>query len=207
MSQQSCHLLMVNADGLVGARRDTGWDEYVAGRCCAVLLTVALAGGFRWGGFVPPRVRLVPVAVGRGGVRLLSTGFGSSRTWWPPVAPRCRSPRMTLAGSLLRFALLACFVVALTLALLTAGLERPIARLLLLLGPQQRARIAWWLLLGPLVGGVGYVGAVIAVPSLLHGSNAFSAARPCRKDRNTSRHAWPVQLDPRSRKSAATSPS
>lgn len=83
---------------------------------------------------------------------------------------------MTGLAPLLQFALLAGFVVALALAVLAALLERPIARLLPGQRPQQRARIAWWWLVGPAVGGLGYAAAIVAAPSLLRGSTAFSAA-------------------------------
>lgn len=83
---------------------------------------------------------------------------------------------MTGIAPLLQFALLAGFVVALALAGLAALLERPVARLLAGQRPQQRARIAWWLLVGPAVGGFGYAAAIVAMPSLMRGSAAFSAA-------------------------------
>jgi Zn-dependent protease with chaperone function len=68
---------------------------------------------------------------------------------------------------LLEFALLSGFVVALALAALTAALRPVLSRGLQPLAPERRARIAWWLLVGPAVAGLTYT-----LATLLTGTGA-----------------------------------
>lgn len=83
---------------------------------------------------------------------------------------------MASHGPLLQFALLAGFVLAITLSLLLAACERPLRRLASGKAPAQRARIAWWVLVTPALAGIGYMVMTIAMPSVLHDSARFAAA-------------------------------
>ena len=67
-------------------------------------------------------------------------------------------------GSLLQSALLAGFVLAITLSLLVVACERPLSRLLSRQAPRQRVRILWWLLTEPILVGIGYAVVGIAMP-------------------------------------------
>ncbi len=77
--------------------------------------------------------------------------------------------------SLLQFALIAGFVLAATLTLLTAACERPLRRLLSDKTPPQRVRILWWVLVTPALAGTTYAVMTIAMPSVLHDSAGFAA--------------------------------
>lgn len=89
---------------------------------------------------------------------------------------------MVSHGPLLQFALLAGFVLAVTLTLLIAACEHPLRRLLSGKTPAQRARIAWWMLVTPALAGVVYMAMTIAMPSLLHDSARFAAACSAHSD-------------------------
>ncbi len=78
-------------------------------------------------------------------------------------------------GPLLQSALLAGFVLAVTLSLLIATSERPLSRLLSRQSPSQRVRILWWLLTTPALAGIGYAVVAIAMPSFFHDSARFAA--------------------------------
>lgn len=83
---------------------------------------------------------------------------------------------MASHGPLIQFALLAGFLLAITLSLLVAVCEHPLGRLLSRQPPHQRARILWWLLATPALAGIGYTAVVMAIPSVLQDSARFAAA-------------------------------
>ncbi len=83
---------------------------------------------------------------------------------------------MLSLGALLQFAVLAGFVLALTLALLIWALQGPLLRVLSNAAPAQRARLAWWMLVTPALAGTAYCFVTIAMPTLLHESASFTAA-------------------------------
>lgn len=83
---------------------------------------------------------------------------------------------MASHGPLLQFALLAGFVLAITLSLLIAAGERPLRHLLSSRAPAQRARIFWWMLVTPALAGIGYAATTIAMPSVSHGADLLAAA-------------------------------
>lgn len=79
-------------------------------------------------------------------------------------------------GPLLQFALLAGCLLAIKLTLLTAACESPLRRWMAGKTPDQRARIAWWMLVAPALAGMGYAATTVALPSVLHDSEKFSEA-------------------------------
>ena len=79
-------------------------------------------------------------------------------------------------GSLLQSALLAGFVLAITLSLLVVACERPLSRLLSRQAPRQRVRILWWVLTAPVLLGMAYALVAIVMPSVFHSSATFAAA-------------------------------
>lgn len=83
---------------------------------------------------------------------------------------------MTGPGELLQFALLAGFLMAITLGLLIAGCAHPLRRLLAASRPARRARMAWWLLVTPALVGLAYAGLTVGMPTLLQDSARFAAA-------------------------------
>ncbi|PKO84138.1 MAG: heat-shock protein HtpX [Betaproteobacteria bacterium HGW-Betaproteobacteria-11] len=83
---------------------------------------------------------------------------------------------MASYGPLLQFALLAGFVLAVTLSLLITACERPLRRILSGKTPSQRARMAWWMLVTPALAGIAYTTMTIAMPSMFDDSARFSAA-------------------------------
>ena len=83
---------------------------------------------------------------------------------------------MTGPGELLQFALLAGFLMAVTLGLLIAACALPLRRLLAVSTPARRARMAWWLLATPALVGLAYAGLTVGMPTLLHDSARFAAA-------------------------------
>jgi Zn-dependent protease with chaperone function len=83
---------------------------------------------------------------------------------------------MASHGQLLQFALLAGFVLATTLTLMIAACELPLRRLLSGKTPSQRARLSWWMLATPGLGGIAYTTLTITMPSLLYDSARFAAA-------------------------------
>lgn len=83
---------------------------------------------------------------------------------------------MTGPGELLQFALLAGFLMLITLGLLVAAGTRPLRRLLAASPPARRARMAWWLLAAPALVGLAYAGLIVAMPTLLRDSAQFAAA-------------------------------
>jgi len=80
------------------------------------------------------------------------------------------------SGSLIQFALLLGFVVAVTLSLLIGLCERRLRRLLAGKAPSQQARIVWWMLVTPALAGVSYAALTIAMPSMLESSIRFAEA-------------------------------
>lgn len=79
-------------------------------------------------------------------------------------------------GSLLQFALVAGFVVAIGLAALTALATRPLLSTLDAQPSEARARTVWWLLVGPAAVGLSYAVAIVAIPSLVSDTHGFAAA-------------------------------
>lgn len=79
-------------------------------------------------------------------------------------------------GQLLQFALLAGFVLAITLSLLIAVCEHPLRGRLSSRTPVQRARIVWWTLVTPALAGIVYAAMIVVMPSVFHGSDRWAAA-------------------------------
>lgn len=71
-------------------------------------------------------------------------------------------------GPVLQFALLAGFILAITLTLLTSSSEHLLRRMLQHKAPAQRARISWWMLVTPALAGIAYMSVTLAMPSVLH---------------------------------------
>lgn len=83
---------------------------------------------------------------------------------------------MVSHGPLLQFALLAGCVLAIELTLLTAACEAPLRRWMAGKTPDQRARIAWWMLIAPALAGMSYAATTVALPAVLNDSEKFSQA-------------------------------
>ena len=79
-------------------------------------------------------------------------------------------------GQLLQFALLAGFVLAITLSLLIAVCGRLLRRRLSSKTPPQRARITWWILVTPALAGIAYAAMTVAMQSVFHDSDRLAAA-------------------------------
>lgn len=77
---------------------------------------------------------------------------------------------------LLQFALVAGFVVAISLSALGAFASRPILAALHSQSPGARVRTIRWLLAGPAVIGVLYAIAIVAIPSAMADTRGFTAA-------------------------------
>lgn len=90
---------------------------------------------------------------------------------------------MASHGPLLQFALLAGFVLSISLSLLIAAAEHPLRRLLAGKPARQRARISWWMLVSPALAGLAQLLMTLAMPSLLHDSAGFAAACSAHSDR------------------------
>lgn len=80
------------------------------------------------------------------------------------------------AGPLLQFAIVAGFVVAISLVTLTAVFARPLLAALAAQAPGVRARTAWWLLVGPVAIGALYTAATVAIASLMGSTHSFATA-------------------------------
>lgn len=77
---------------------------------------------------------------------------------------------------ILEFALLSGLVLAVALAAATALLQYPIQRLLTASAPARRARLATWVLVGPLIAGVLYALATVAVSASTRATASLDAS-------------------------------
>lgn len=83
---------------------------------------------------------------------------------------------MESLGSLVQFALLAGFILAVTLSVLVWACERPLRALIVRQGYGQRVRILWWLLATPALVGIGYAVVAVSLPSALGDSTLLASA-------------------------------